>query len=78
MTIIQFLVCLWAKVNHKIPYLSIRQKSRGSFFIECLFLILSWSLIVTALGKLILLSLKVTVTSFQSISRMSLCNFYLI
>ena len=60
-----------AKVNHVIPCLSIRWKSRGSFFIKYLILILSWSLIVTTLGKLILLSLKVTLTSFQSISRVS-------
>ena len=57
-----------AKVNHVIPCLSIRWKSKGSFFIKHLTLILSLSLIVTTLGKLILLSLKVTVTSFQSIS----------
>ena len=40
-----------AKVNHVIPCLSIRWKSRGSFFINHLILILSWSLIVTTLGK---------------------------
>ena len=60
-----------AKVNHVILCLSIMWKSRGSFFIKHLILILSWSLIVTTLGKLILLSLKVTLTSFQSISRLS-------
>ena len=60
-----------AKVNHVIPCLSIMWKSRGSIFIKHLILILSWSLIVTTLGKLILLSLKVTLTSFQSISRVS-------
>ena len=60
-----------AKVNHVIPCLSIMWKSRGSFFIKHLILILSLSLIVTTLGKLILLSLKVTLTSFQSISRVS-------
>ena len=60
-----------AKVNHIIPCLSIRCKSKGSFFIKHLILILSWSLIVRTLGKLILLSLKVTLTFFQSISRVS-------
>ena len=57
-----------AKVYHVIPCFSIRWKSKGSFFIKHLTLILSWSLIVTTLGKLISFSLKVTVTSFQSIS----------
>ena len=56
-----------AKVNRVIPCFSIRWKSKGSLFIKNLTLILSWSLIVTILGKLIWLSLKVTVTSFQSI-----------
>ena len=60
-----------AKVNHVIPCLSIMWKSRGSFFIKCLIFILSLSLTVTTLGKLILLLLKVTLTSFQSISRVS-------
>ena len=60
-----------AKVNHINPCLSIRWKSRGSFFIKHLILILSWSLIVTTLGKLILLSLKVALTFFQSVSRVS-------
>ena len=49
-------------------FLSIMWKGRGSF-LKHLVLILSLSLIVTTLGKLILLSLKVTLTSFQSISR---------
>ena len=62
---------LEVKVNHVIPCLSIMWKSRGSFFIKCLILILSLSLIVTTVGKLILLSLKVTLTSFQSISKIS-------
>ena len=60
-----------AKVNHVIPCSSIRWKRRGSFFIKHLILILSWTLIVTTLGKLILLSLKVTLSSFQSMSRVS-------
>ena len=62
---------LTAKVNHVIPCLSIMWRSRGSFFIKHLISILSCSLIVTTLSKLILLSSKVTVTSFQSISRVS-------
>ena len=62
---------LEAKVNHVIPCLSIMWKSSGSFFLMHLILILSLSLIVTILGKLILLSLKVTLTSFQSISKVS-------
>ena len=62
---------LEAKVNHVIPCLSIMWKSRGSFFIKHLILILSLSLIVAPLGKLILLSLNITLTSFQSISRVS-------
>ena len=53
-----------AKVNHVIPCLSIMWKNRGSFFVECLILILSFSLTVTTLGNLILLSLKVMLTSF--------------
>ena len=57
-----------ARVYHVIPGFSIRWKSKGSLLIRCLTLILSWSLIVTTLGKLILFSLKVTMTSFQSIS----------
>ena len=61
----------WAKVNHVIPCLRIMWKSRGSFFIKHLILILSLSLIVTTIGKLIWLSLKVTLTSLQSISRVS-------
>ena len=60
-----------AKVNHIIPCLSNNWKSRGSFFIQHLILILSWSLIVTTLDKLTLLPLKVTVTSFWSIFRVS-------
>ena len=60
-----------AKVNHVIPCLSIRWKSKGSSCIKHLILILSWSLIIATLGKLILLLLKVTVTSFQSICRVS-------
>ena len=64
-----------AKVNHVIPCLSIMWKSSGSFFIQHLTLILSLSLIVTILGKLILLSLKVMLTSFQSISRVSQIHF---
>ena len=60
-----------AKVYHIIPCFSIMWKSNMCLFIKCLTLILSWSLIVTTLGKLILLSLKVTVTSFQSISNIS-------
>ena len=43
-----------AKVNHVIPCFSIRWKSKGSPFIKCLTLILSWSVIVKTLGKLIL------------------------
>ena len=66
-----------AKVNHIIPSLSIRWKGNGSLFIKHLTLILSWSLIVTTLGKLILLSLKITVTSLQSISSVSHMLFYL-
>ena len=46
-------------------------KSSGSFFIMHLILLLSLSIIVAILGKLILLSLKVTLTSFQSISKVS-------
>ena len=60
-----------AKVYHIIPCLIIMWKSMGSFFIKHLILSLSLSLIVTTLGKLIWLSLKVTLTSFQSISRVS-------
>ena len=67
-----------AKVNHVIPCLSHMWKSRGSFFIKHLILILSLSLIVTTLGKLIFLSLKVTLTSFQSIFRVSQICFDLI
>ena len=59
------------KVNHVIPCLSIMLKNRGSFFIKHLILILYLSLTMTTLGRLILLSLKVTLTSFQSISRVS-------
>ena len=55
---------LEAKVNHSIPCLTIMWKSSGSFFILHLILIFSLSLIVTILGKSILLSLKVTLTSF--------------
>ena len=60
-----------AKVYHIIPCFSIMWKSNGCLFIKHLTLFLSWSLIVTNLGKLILLSFKVTVTSFQSISNVS-------
>ena len=56
---------LKVKVNHVIPCLSITWKSSGSLFNMHLILIFSLSLIVTILGKLILLSLKVTLTSFQ-------------
>ena len=62
---------LEAKVNHVIPSLNITWKMSGSFFIMHLILILSLSLIVTILGKLILLSLKVTLTFSQSISKVS-------
>ena len=60
-----------AKVNHVIPCFSMKLKSKGSLFISCLILILSWSLMVTTLGKLILFPLKVTVTSLQSIYNVS-------
>ena len=60
-----------AKVNHVIPCFGIRWKSKGFLFINHLTLNLSWSLIITTLGKSILLPLKVTVTSFQSISNIS-------
>ena len=59
------------KVYHIIPCLSIMWKSRGSFFIKHLILILCLTLIVTTLSKLIWLSLKVTLTSFQTISIVS-------
>ena len=59
------------KVYHIIPCFNIMWKSNGCLFIKHLTLILSWSLNVTTLGKLILFSLKVTVTSFQSISHVS-------
>ena len=54
-----------AKENHVIPCFNIRLKSKDSPLINHLTLILSWSLIITTLGKSILLPLKVTVTSFQ-------------
>ena len=60
-----------AKVNHVIPCFNIRWKSKGPLFINHLTLISSWSLIITTLGKSILSLLKVTVTSFQSISNVS-------
>ena len=60
-----------AEVNHAIPCLSIMWKGSGSLLTKHLILILSLSLIVITLGKLILLSLKVTLTSFQYISRVS-------
>ena len=69
---------LEAKVNHVIPCLSITWKSSGSFFIMHLILIFSLSLTVTILGKLILLSFKVTLTCFQSISKVSQIYFFLI
>ena len=50
-------------------------EKKGFFSIKHLILILSLSLIVTTHGKLILLSLKVTLTSFQSISRVSQIKF---
>ena len=40
-----------AKVYHIIPCFSIRWKSKGSLIIKHLTLILSWSLMVTILGK---------------------------
>ena len=57
-----------AKVYHVIPCFSMRSKSKGCLFIKCPTLVLSWSV---TLGKLISFSLKVTVTSFQSISNVS-------
>ena len=60
-----------AKVNYIIPRFNIRWKSKGSLFISHLTLILSWSLIIATLGKSVLSPLKVTVTSFQSISNVS-------
>ena len=60
-----------AKVNPIIPCFNNRWKSKGFLFINCLTLILSWSLIITTLGKSISSPLKVTVTSFQSISNVS-------
>ena len=69
--VIHSLLCAHGQVNHIIPCLSTMWKSRGTFFINCLILILSCSLIVTIFGKLIWFSLKVTLTSFQSISRVS-------
>ena len=64
-----------AKVYQVNPCFSIRWKSKGSLLIKHLTLILSCSLTVTTLGKLILFSLKVTVTSFQSISNVSYMYF---
>ena len=66
------------KVNHVIPCFSIMWKSSGSFFIMHLILIVSLSLIVTILGELILLSLKVTLTSFQIFQEYPKYNFNLI
>ena len=60
-----------AKVYHIIPCFDIKWKSNTSLFISLLTFILSWSLIITTMGKSILLLLKVTVTSFQSIYSVS-------
>ena len=60
-----------ARVNHVIPCFSIRWKSKGSLFINCLTLNLSWSLIMTPLGKSILLPLKVKGATFHSICSVS-------
>ena len=65
-----------AKVYHIIPCFSIRWKRKGSLFIKCLTLILSWSLIVTTLGKL-MFSLKVTVLLSNLSLMCPICNFYL-
>ena len=62
---------LQGKVGQLVPCLNITCNSSGSFFIMHLILILSLSLIVTILGTSILLSLKVMLTSFQSISKVS-------
>ena len=59
------------KVYHVIPCFSIMWKGNGCLFIKHITLILSWSLIVTTLGKLISFPLKVTLTYFQSISNVS-------
>ena len=60
-----------SKLNHVIPCLIITWKINGSLLINLLTLILSHILIAIILGNSILLSLKVTVTSFQSISSVS-------
>ena len=60
-----------SKLNYVIPCLIITGKFNGSLCINLLTLILSHILIATILGNSILLSLKVTVTSFQSISSVS-------
>ena len=62
---------LKAKVNHVIPCLSIMWKSSGFFLHQASHFDFVFELNLTTLGKLILLSLKVTLTSFQSISRVS-------
>ena len=67
-----------AKVNTVIPCLSIRWKSRGSFFIKHLILILSWSLIVTTLGKLFCYHWKSHWLLSSLFLECPICNFYLV
>ena len=59
-----------AKVKHVIP-------CKHSLFINHLILNLSWSLIITTLGKSILLPLKVTVISSNLFPVYPIGNFYL-
>ena len=57
-----------AKVNHAIPCFSIRWKSKGSLFIKHLTLIFVFEFNCNTSLQINFVSLKVTVTSFQSIS----------
>ena len=69
-------VIMSSMVNHVFLCFSITCRSKGCFLISCLTLNLSVNGMITEVGKLISLPLKVTLNSFQSISNTSQIQFF--
>ena len=66
------------RLNHVFPCLSITENSNGCFLRSFLALYLSLKGIITKLGKSISLSFSIILTSYQSISKTSQIQFFLI
>ena len=69
------LLYYYSKGNHAITCFSIKCKSKGSLLTRHLILNLSLYGMMTEAGKIILFSVRVGLTSFQSISKMSQIQF---